>query len=171
MLFSPGKQRKGENGKLRKGHHGAAGVTGRVQGLTKGVALTVLFCKPESFTEDCVECGLEMSSQDTHNTCSYHRGSVGKLLGACIIRNQFLRATSSRSALTPWQSRCGGPQKWLLLGAPPVSFSAALYDTSSKLALGFLLKRGVLWGFCCSSFRRREGKEQCFKGKKTQQAC
>lgn len=41
-----------------------------------------------------------MSSQDMHNIESYDKGSFRKLLGTCIIRNQFLRATSSRLDLT-----------------------------------------------------------------------
>jgi len=45
-------------------------------------------------------------------------------------------------------------------------FQQALYDASSKLAFSLLLKRGVLWGSCGYSFRRRETKEQHLRGKK-----
>lgn len=54
----------------------------------------------------------------------------------------------------------------MLLGVLPVSFSAALYDASSKLAFGFLLKRGVFGVSCGFSFRGREAREQHFRGKK-----
>lgn len=138
------------------------GMSGRQRGA-EAAELGVLLCVLGVFAEGCALWKWAAKLYPRHRVPQ--RGSR-KLLGTCITTNPFLRAASSRLDWTLGQLHCGWPRKLLLLGVLPVSFSAALYDASSKLVFGFLLKSGVFGVSCGFSFRGREAKEQHFRGRK-----
>lgn len=111
-----------------------------------------------------MECNLEMSSQEMHNTKLLKR-KLQKVVGDLHHQKLISESDKQQIRLNTVPVSVWVTKEIVLLGVLPVSFSAPLYDASSKLAFGFLLKRGVLWGSCSYSCRRREAKKKHFTGK------